>query len=191
MRKVLQLRKLCHCIIRWEKYHNSRPTRQGFNCQSFGHSSNFCGRPPKCVKCYKQHASKDCIKPASVPPKCTNCGGEHPANYTGCPQYLRQLNLIPQKNNQQHRATPNTKTNSHQFQYQQFPTLKTPQTNYNPSTNMGTNRNPDTSGPHSATHQFHIRIVKNHHKHVQPPTSVFTVVAFTGNQTPRNKRPYR
>jgi hypothetical protein len=51
MHKVLQLHKLCHCIIRWEKFHNSRPIRQCFNCQSFGHSSNFCGRPPKCVKC--------------------------------------------------------------------------------------------------------------------------------------------
>jgi hypothetical protein len=127
-RKVLQLHKLCHCIIRWEKYHNSRPIRQGSNCQSFGHFSNFCGRPPKCVKCDKQHASKDCIKPTSVPPKCTNCGGEHPANYNGCPQYLRQLHHILQKNNQQHRKLPNIETNSPQFQYQQaqFPILRTP-----------------------------------------------------------------
>jgi hypothetical protein len=51
MRKVFQLRKLCHCIIRWEKFQNSRPIRQRFNCQSFGHSSNFCGHPPKFVTC--------------------------------------------------------------------------------------------------------------------------------------------
>jgi len=69
MRKVLQLHKLCHCIIRWEKFKNSRPVQQCFNCQSFGHSSNFCGQPPKCVKCDQQHVSKDCMKPASYPPK--------------------------------------------------------------------------------------------------------------------------
>ena len=94
-REVLQLRKLCHCVIWWEKFQNSRPIRQCFNCQDFGHSSNFCGRPPKCVKCDKQHASKDCNKPTNAPPTCTNCGGEHPAKYTGCPQYLQQLNHIP------------------------------------------------------------------------------------------------
>jgi len=50
MRKLLQLHKLCQCIIRWEKFKNSRPVRQCFICQYFGHSSNFCGQPPKCVK---------------------------------------------------------------------------------------------------------------------------------------------
>jgi hypothetical protein len=70
--KVLQLHKLCHYIVKWEKYKNSRPIRQCFNCQSFGHSSTFCGRPSKCVKCDQQHASKDCSKPASSPPKKTN-----------------------------------------------------------------------------------------------------------------------
>ena len=67
MQKVLELHKLCHCIVKWEKYKNSRPIRQCFNCQSFGHSSTFCGRPPKCVKCDQQNAPKDCPKPASSP----------------------------------------------------------------------------------------------------------------------------
>jgi hypothetical protein len=39
IRKALELHKLCHCIIRWEKFKSSRPVRQCFNCQSFGHSS--------------------------------------------------------------------------------------------------------------------------------------------------------
>jgi PAX-interacting protein 1 len=57
--------------------------RQCFNCESFGHSSNFCGKPPKCVKCNQPHATKDCMKFNSTPPKCVNCGGEHPANFSG------------------------------------------------------------------------------------------------------------
>jgi hypothetical protein len=69
VRKVLQLHKLCHCIIRWENYKNSQPVRQCFNCQSFRHFSNFCGWPSKCVKCDQQHESKDCMKPATSPPK--------------------------------------------------------------------------------------------------------------------------
>jgi hypothetical protein len=129
MHKVLQLHKLCHCIIRWEKFKNSQPDRQCFNCQSFGHSSNFCGQPPKCVKCDQQHASRDCTKPTSSPPKCVNCGGEHPANFTGCPQYLLQLNHTQRINYQQQRQARSTKTTNPPFQHQQsqFPTLKTPQ----------------------------------------------------------------
>ena len=126
MHKVLQLHKMCHCIVKWEKYKNSRPIRQCFNCQFFGHSSTFCGTPPKCVKCDQQHATKDCSKPDNSPPKCTNCGGDHPANFTGCPQYIH-LNLI-QRNNPQ-RQSLNTTTHDPSFRYQesQFPALKTQQ----------------------------------------------------------------
>ena len=62
-------------------------------------------------------------------PKCFNCGGEHPANYTRCPQYLRQLHQTPQINDQQQRKPYNIKSNSPQFQCQQsqFPILKTTQ----------------------------------------------------------------
>ena len=45
LRNVLQLHKLCHCIIRWEKYKSSRPIRQCFNCQAFGHSSTYGVKP--------------------------------------------------------------------------------------------------------------------------------------------------
>jgi hypothetical protein len=129
MRKVLQLHKLCHCIVEWEKYKNSRPIRQCFNCQSFGHSSTYCGRPPKCVKCDQLHASKDCTKPAGSPPKCINCGGKHPANFTGYSQYIQQLNYIQRNYHPQQRQSRNTSTHNPPFQYQksQFPELKTHQ----------------------------------------------------------------
>jgi hypothetical protein len=32
VRKLLQISKLCHCIIRWEKYKYSRPVEQCYNC---------------------------------------------------------------------------------------------------------------------------------------------------------------
>ena len=190
MLKVFRLRKLCHCIIRWEKFQNSRPIRQCFNCQSFGHSSNFCGRSPKCVKCDQQHASKDCTKPVGSLPKWVNCGGEHPANYTGCPQYLRQLHLTPQINNQQQRKPHNIKTSSPQFQYQQHSFLHSrPPTVNIPTAVMGTSCNSDISKLLSSTHKLSIRTFKNYHEHVQPQTSVHTD-ASTGSQTSRNKRSY-
>ena len=129
MCKVLQLHKLCQCIVKWEKYKNSRPIRQCFNCQSFGHSSTYCGRPPKCVKCDQQHAPKDCTKRAGSAPKCINCGREHPANFTGCPQYIQQLNYIQRNYHSQQRQSRNTSKHNPPFQYQksQFPELKTHQ----------------------------------------------------------------
>jgi hypothetical protein len=122
VRKVLKISKLCHCIIRWEKLKNSRPVRHCYNCQVFGHSSNFCGKPPKCVKCDQHHATKDCTKPTGSPPKCTNCGGPHPANYSGCPQYLQQI----QYNRQPQRPTQREKPIPMPFNYQQTqsPALK-------------------------------------------------------------------
>ena len=119
IRKVLQIHKLCHCIVKWEKLKNSQPVRQCFNCQSFGHLLNYCGKPPRCVKCDQSHATKDWTKPVSTPPKCVNCGGEHPANFSGCPRYQQQLHFNFQTTNQHQQQTRKPKPNSPTFQYQQ------------------------------------------------------------------------
>ena len=89
LRNVYRIQKLCHCIISWERFKNSRPIQECFNCQAFGHSSKFCGKPARCVKCDKPHSTKECTKPPGTPPKCTNCSGDHPANFTGCPKSLQ------------------------------------------------------------------------------------------------------
>lgn len=91
LREVYKTTKVCHCIVQWKKYKSTRPIQQCYNCQQFGHSSAYCGRPAKCVKYDKSHATQDCQKPPSDPPKCVNCGGEHPANYSGCPEYRKIL----------------------------------------------------------------------------------------------------
>jgi len=125
VRKVLQISKLCHCIIRWDKFKNLRPVRQCYNCQAFGHSSNFCGKPSKCVKCDQQHATKDCTKPTGSPPKCTNCGGPHPAYFSGCPQYLQQIQYLQQNTRRPQRPMQSAKPTPTPFKYQQtqFPAL--------------------------------------------------------------------
>jgi hypothetical protein len=93
--EVLEIKKVCHCIIRWEKYKNTKPVRQCFNCQSFGHSSNFCGKPSKCVKVRSTTCNAGKQKPIGTPPKCIDCGGTHPANFTNCPSY-QKLNFLHQ-----------------------------------------------------------------------------------------------
>jgi len=107
--------------------------RQCFNCQSFGHSSKFCGKPSKCVKCDLSHASKDCTKPASTPPKCTNCGGDHPAKFSVCPQYQKQLHYTQRTANQQHQMrSPQPTLPPFRPQQAPFPGLKTPQPSPSP-----------------------------------------------------------
>jgi len=152
MRQVLQLHKLCHCIIRWEKFKNSRPVRQCFNCQSFGHSSNFSSRPPKCVKRDQHHASKNCTKPASSPPKCVNCGDNHPPTTASGSQHEDKQPTIP----------ISTVTVPCTEDFSTF--IITP-------TNMGSSCNPDVNQYHSSTHQFGIWIYKSHYGHVQPPNT--------------------
>ncbi|GFT26392.1 hypothetical protein TNCV_264291 [Trichonephila clavipes] len=47
------------------------------------HSSKYCTRNPKCVKCGQPHLTRSCTKTSAT---CCNCQGNHPANFTGCPK---------------------------------------------------------------------------------------------------------
>lgn len=85
--------KVCHCIVKWEKFRNVSGVTQCYNCQSFGHIATNCQRKSKCVKCGETHNTRDCKKTPEQPPKCYNCNSAHPANYRQCPVYARQIEL--------------------------------------------------------------------------------------------------
>ncbi|GFS91109.1 nucleic-acid-binding protein from transposon X-element [Trichonephila clavipes] len=59
---------------------------QCFRCQGFFHSSRFCTRAPRCIKCAGAHLTKECTKPINQKPKCCLCEGDHPASFLGCPE---------------------------------------------------------------------------------------------------------
>ncbi|GFR11220.1 uncharacterized protein TNCT_565111 [Trichonephila clavata] len=59
---------------------------QCYRCQGFFHSSKFCSRNPKCVKCGKPHLTRDCTKTKEEEPSCCHCQSKHPVNYIGCPR---------------------------------------------------------------------------------------------------------
>jgi PAX-interacting protein 1 len=126
LRKVHQIQKLCHCIVSWEKFKNSRPIRQCYNCQSFGHSSKHCGKPAQCVKCSLPHATKECSKPTGSPPKCSNCGGDHPANFTGCPKYVQQLQFSQRPTNHRQRAAPTPQPSLSSAQHNPYTNTRPP-----------------------------------------------------------------
>ncbi|KAF2360612.1 Zinc finger CCHC-type, partial [Trinorchestia longiramus] len=58
-----------------------------YKCQRFGHSASFCRSAPRCVVCNGPHTSNECN--TTTGQICCNCGGNHTANYGGCPKIKR------------------------------------------------------------------------------------------------------
>lgn len=93
MKLLRSITALEHQIVKWRYYSNSTSIMQCKNCQRFGHGAANCFRPPVCIKCAEPHGSTNC--PAAktstdgiLPThklKCANCGGNHTANFFGCP----------------------------------------------------------------------------------------------------------
>ncbi|CAI6361572.1 unnamed protein product [Macrosiphum euphorbiae] len=60
--------------VKIEPYKNSGPA-QCFNCKQFGHSSLNCNQTPRCVKCGKEHSTKECISPKQIKLPATTAEG--------------------------------------------------------------------------------------------------------------------
>ncbi len=99
-KEVFDIKHLLYTKVKIEEPRKTMEIPQCTRCQQYGHTKNFCARAPKCVKCAGNHLTKDCKKSIDTEPVCANCGGEHPANYKGCPVYKkRQEAMHPKKKN--------------------------------------------------------------------------------------------
>jgi Associated with zinc fingers len=85
--EIYNITNLFYISIKVETYNKTGPS-QCHSCQRFGHGSNNCSHPVRCVKCGGEHATNVCGKPLEETPTCCNCGGSHTANYRGCPSYV-------------------------------------------------------------------------------------------------------
>lgn len=113
IKDIFQVRRLCYCVIRWEKFKNRRDVIQCYNCQAFGHISNNCHKTPKCLKCAGDHNSRDCAVTEKIEnPKCINCGGDHVASDENCIVYQKALSNRRRRNTQQE-ITENTHTRNY------------------------------------------------------------------------------
>ncbi|GFV75406.1 nucleic-acid-binding protein from transposon X-element [Trichonephila clavipes] len=83
---IFNMTELCYLKIKVEPLRPKLGPAQCFRCQRFFHSSKYCTRNPKCVKCGQPHLTRSCTKTSSTEATCCNCQGNHPANYTGCPK---------------------------------------------------------------------------------------------------------
>ena len=68
--------------------------RRCFNCQAFGHVGKYCKKPTGiCPNCSQNaHLQRDEV--CRRTPKCKNCEQEHPTNYSRCPIYRREQEII-------------------------------------------------------------------------------------------------
>ncbi|XP_017469880.1 PREDICTED: mucin-21-like [Rhagoletis zephyria] len=83
-----------------EEPHKRNGPVQSTNCQEFGHTRTYCTLCPVCVACGDRHTSASCkaIKADEAVKKCSNCGGNHTANYRGCPVYKDLKSRMNQRN---------------------------------------------------------------------------------------------
>ncbi len=97
-KEVFEIKELLYTKVVIETPRKTVDIPQCSRCQQLGHTKNYCAKKVRCVKCAGNHLTKDCKKTIDTKPTCANCGGEHPANYKGCPVYkVKQEAMFPKK----------------------------------------------------------------------------------------------
>lgn len=144
--KLSELRKIKHIeniLVKWEPYtpRSRNAVPQCRNCQMFGHNSEKCNMPPRCLVCADSHKTDVCKKRVSRAVlthksqngdsvdssyvKCANCSENHPASYGGCiarKTYIEIQNKL--RRPKQRRSTQPTP-----FQYNEMDFPEMPQRN--------------------------------------------------------------
>ncbi|GFT20639.1 uncharacterized protein TNCV_1384891 [Trichonephila clavipes] len=105
---VFDLTHLGFMEIKIEGY-SLHGTTQCFNCNNFYHTAANCHMITKCLKCGKDHPTKDCdIKERQENPYCINCSAYgHTACYTKCPNFPKPKKDSPVLNRNSKKFTSN------------------------------------------------------------------------------------
>ncbi len=96
-KEVFNIKELLYTKVTIEAPQKTRDIPQCVRCQQLGHTKNYCAKSLRCVKCAGNHWTKECTKAVDTKPTCANCGGEHPANYKGCPIYKKKQEALNPK----------------------------------------------------------------------------------------------
>ncbi|CAH1098905.1 unnamed protein product [Psylliodes chrysocephalus] len=91
------VRVISNTRITWELRRSVKMIIQCHNCQLWGHATSNCGRASRCLKCAGDHHTRACLKTRETPANCANCGGDHPANYSKCPNYVERIERLELK----------------------------------------------------------------------------------------------
>lgn len=95
---IYSMKYLIHRRITVEEPLKRNGPVQCMNCQEFGHTKSYCKLRSVCVACGDLHSSSQCqAAKQGLERKCGNCGGNHSANYRGCPVYKELLKRLREK----------------------------------------------------------------------------------------------
>ncbi|GFT16733.1 nucleic-acid-binding protein from transposon X-element [Trichonephila clavipes] len=91
--KMFDLKTVGYMQVKIEGY-LIRGITQCFNCNNFFHTAGNCHLKPRCLKCGKEHPTRQCpIKERQENPFCINCQEYgHSACYTKCPKFPKPTN---------------------------------------------------------------------------------------------------
>ncbi|GFU32545.1 uncharacterized protein TNCV_452771 [Trichonephila clavipes] len=105
---VFDLTHLGYMQVKIEGY-SVRGITQCFNCNNFYHTAANCHMITRCLKCGKEHPTKDCdIKERQENPYCINCNAYgHTACYTKCPNFPKPKKGSPLLNRNSKKFTSN------------------------------------------------------------------------------------
>jgi hypothetical protein len=98
IKKIYKIKAICRATVTVESITSDKLIPQCKTLQSFGHTKNYCNKPPRCVTCAGLHLTSKCIKPNSAQPKCCHCGKNHPANYRSC-EAIKELQKLRDNKN--------------------------------------------------------------------------------------------
>lgn len=121
IKEILKIKKVCYCVITWERYKSKNGITQCFKCQAFDHIASNCFKTPKCVNCAGNHLKNECDVISENNLKCINCGEQHQANYRQCPAYIKQLTLKHKNTN--FKSQLDSKSTNYALRAEDFPKL--------------------------------------------------------------------
>ncbi|GBM41565.1 hypothetical protein AVEN_215732-1 [Araneus ventricosus] len=108
---IFNLKSINHLSVKIENYHKKNKATICFKCSRFFHCARNCMCQARCIKCSKNHETRNCdIKTRIESPKCIDClETGHLASWRGCPKFRN----ITRNNNRQTYAqkvkhTPNS-----------------------------------------------------------------------------------
>lgn len=124
IKDILNIKKVCFCVVSWERYKSKNGITQCFKCQQFDHIAKNCFKKTKCLKCAGTHLIKDCDQ-TDENIKCVNCNEKHLANSKNCTAYIRHYNNKQSKNVSSAIIHHKNKSGSFKTRQEDFPKLRT------------------------------------------------------------------
>lgn len=125
------------------------------NCSQFQHTSKYCTRKPKCIKCLGEHKTADCKNELINHSVCAYCHEQHEAKQQACPFFRKVnrdfFNMQREQLHQKNKVKMSTATSK--IDPDSFPALTSQSPKASSATSASINPTPGTSSSNNETSQ--------------------------------------